>query len=305
MKITEIWREFMQYKVVEEEICEGTVVKYEDCIKRFVGLEGDLDLENITLEHFTDLRFNLQKQKISAARISSIIFCLRSLLRYCRERKDMQVLDPMRIKTPRKRKREIVYMDNSEVSDFLEAIDLTTIYGLRMRTLCEVLLDTGGRISEVLQLNRSSFRWNGKTWFAKITAKGDKERRLYVSEHAMYWIKQYLERRTDKEPALFITHPAGFARERHRMKPDTLYNDFKRVTNDSGVSKKITQHILRHTFCSNLVQNGANIYNVKELAGHEDIKTTVNYYAALNDNALIETKETCLNYEVRSTQIAY
>jgi integrase/recombinase XerD len=219
----------------------------------------------------------------------------------------MQVLDPIKIKPPRRKKRDVVYMDNQEVSDFLEAIDMTTIYGLRMRTLCEVLLDSGGRISEVIQLNRSSFRWNGRQWHANVIGKGDKQRKLYLSENTMCWIRRYLERRTDKHPALFVTHPQIYNPkfETARLKTDTLARDFKRVTHDSGMCKKITQHILRHTFCSNLVQNGANIYNVKELAGHEDIATTIRHYAALNDNAILETKEKCLNYSVIGQNIAY
>lgn len=307
MRITEIWREFIQYKRVEEEVCKETIVKYEDCVKRFMGLEGDLEIEAISLEHFTDMRFQLKEQEISSARISSIIFCMRSLLRYCDERKSMQVLDPRKIKTPRKKKKRIVYMDNEEVGRFLDSIDLSRIYGIRMRALCEVLLDSGARISEILQLDRNSIRKGEKSHYALIVGKGDKERNIYFSPRAMYWIERYLDRRRDEHPALFVTHPQIYNPqfEPVRMKRDTLYRDFGRATENSGSSKKITQHILRHTFCSHLVQNGASIYHVKELAGHETIDTTVRFYAALDDKSIIETKANCLNYDVTSPSIAY
>lgn len=289
MLISEVWNEFVQYKLLEEERSEDTIVKYNDCIKRFIGLESDLDISEIKKEHFLDMRMKLKK--LSPARISSIIFCVRSLLRYCREEKGIETIDPALIKLPKRTRKEIVYLTNEEVNDFLNEIDITDIHGLRMRTLCELLLDTGARISEALQLDRTSILKEDGITFARVIGKGNKERKLFISGRPMYWIDRYLEARTDSHPALFVTHC-----EASRLKKNGGTKDFKKIAKKAGINKKVSPHIFRHTFCTNLLKNGAGMAQIQRLAGHEDISTTMKFYARLDDLDLVAAKWK-LNYE--------
>lgn len=283
MLISEVWGEFVQYKLLEEGRSEDTILKYHDCIKRFIGLEGDLEITEIRKEHLLDMRMKLKK--LSVARVSSIIFCVRSLLRYCREEKEMSVIDPSLIKLPRRTRKEIIYLTNDEVKDFLAEIDITDIHGLRMRTLCELLLDTGARISEALQLDRTSIRREDGITFARVIGKGNKERKLFISGRPMFWIEKYLETRTDSHPALFVTHC-----EAKRLKKNGGTKDFKKIAKRAGIYKQVSPHIFRHTFCTNLLKNGAGMAQIQRLAGHEDISTTMKFYARLDDIDLVAAK---------------
>ena len=75
---------------------------------------------------------------------------------------------------------------------------------------------------------------------------------------------------------------------------------FKKYNKKSGINKKITAHILRHTFATNLLINGAGIAYIQKLLGHSDINTTIRHYAHLDDAAMIEQKNKFLDYSVKS-----
>jgi len=293
MLISEVFDEFVQYKLIEEERSPETIVKYHDCIHRFIELEGDLDVEAIGKFHITDIKVRLQH--LSAARISSILNCVRSLLKYCEDEKELEVYDHKKIKVPRIPDKEIIYLTNEEIKAFLDEIDITTLTGLRTRTLCEVLLDTGARISEALQLDRTSILTEDRVTFAKIIGKGKKERKLYFSGRALFWIEKYLNAREDSESPLFVTHKKGFTCERLRRNHGT--KDLAIIAKRAGIQKKITPHIFRHTFLTNLIKNGCSLAVLQRLAGHARIQTTIKFYARLDDTDLIAGKQK-LDYEV-------
>lgn len=295
MKLREIWDEFLRYKIAEDGIKHDTVVKYNDCLNRFIGLEGNLEVEMINLDHFTDLKYRLQQEKISPARIRSIIFCMRSLFRFLQKRKKLKVLNAADIEPPKKEKKDIVFLDNIEVQKLRECIDLNNIHGLRFRTLIEVLLDTGARINEAIQLDRTSFVRTPQTVYAEIIGKGNKKRKLLFSNTSLYWINRYLKARHDDYPAIFITHCVA-----NRLKHDSVWRDFKKYNKKSGINKKITSHICRHTFATNLLINGCGIAYIQKMLGHEDINTTIRHYAHLDDRAIIEAKCKFLDYSIKT-----
>ncbi len=295
MKLREIWDEFLKYKIAEDGINHQTVVKYNDCLNRFIGLEGNLEVEEITLDHFTDLKFELQEEGISVARVRSIIFCMRSLFRFLQKRKKLNVLDPIDIETPSREKKDIVFLDNGEVKRLRECVDLRDIHALRFRTLIEVLLDTGARIGEAIQLDRNSFVKTQQTVYAEIIGKGNKKRKLLFSDASLYWINQYLKARNDNHPAIFVTHC-----DANRLKHDSVWRDFKKYNYLSGINKNVTAHILRHTFATNLLINGCGIAYIQKMLGHEDINTTIRHYAHLDDRAVIEAKNRFLDYSIRT-----
>lgn len=295
MRLREIWDEFLKYKIGEDGINRQTIVKYNDCLNRFIGLEGDLDVEEINLDHFTDLKFKMQQQNVSNARIASIVFCMRSLFRYCTERKQLKTMDPFSIKPPKRKRIDIVYLSNEDVARLRSCIDVSDIHGLRFRTLIEVLLDTGARIGEAIQLNRNSFVKTHQTVYSEIVGKGSKKRKLLFSDASLYWVNKYLAKRKDNHPAIFITHC-----DPDRLKHDSVWRDFKKYNKKSGINKKITAHILRHTFATNLLINGAGIAYIQKLLGHSDINTTIRHYAHLDDTAMIEQKNKFLDYSVKS-----
>ena len=162
---------------------------------------------------------------------------------------------------------------------------------LRLRALAEVLLGTGARISEILQLKRTDVRFDLKE--ARTIGKGNKQRTLIFSDRALLWLGRYLERRTDEAEWLFVTQ--GHAAK--QLKYDSAKRVFEYARRRSGITKKLSPHILRHTMATTLLFNGCPIGHIKELLGHERLDTTCRYYLGLDIRAAKKAHAEFLQYE--------
>ena len=184
----------------------------------------------------------------------------------------------------------VEYLTNSEIQTLRECIDSSRISGVRMRALFETLLATGMRISEALSLNRDSIDLNTKQ--AAIVGKGGKKRTVFFSDEALRWILRYANLRSDHNRALFVTYGA----DPKRLSRGDIPRFFKALARLAGIEKHVTPHLLRHTFCTNLRNNGADISLIKELAGHNNIQTTARYYLAADTELLRGAVARYLNY---------
>lgn len=217
---------------------------------------------------------------------------LKTFCRFCRELLKFNCLDPDReIQLPQRPKPFVHYLTNEDVVCLRDVLETNTFTGLRMRTLGEVLLTTGLRISEALSLDRTPFE-NGETE-VPIIGKGGKPRTVYFPEASVNWIKRFLRFRADDCPAVFIT--TGMP---PRWDRDDLSKYFKALKYKAGIDKPLTPHILRHTYCTNLRDNGTDITLIKELAGHQDIQTTAKYYLGVSKQSLRDAVRKKLNYNL-------
>jgi len=160
-----------------------------------------------------------------------------------------------------------------------------------MRTLIEVLLTTGLRISEALSLNRAPFELGSVE--VDVVGKGGKKRTIFFPEATIGWIRRFLRYRGDDFLAVFVT--TGIPR---RWDRNDLSKYFKELKWKAGIDKPLTPHILRHTYCTNLRDNGTDITLIKELAGHQDIQTTAKYYLGVSKQTLRDAVRKNLNYDV-------
>jgi integrase/recombinase XerD len=292
---------FLKYARFERCLSPETIIKYRDCLGTVVKEIGDMPIDAIRLHHLTELKQEIALRGAGVARISQIIFALKSLLRYSSEVLEIEVLPLEKIKVPKRQRREVIFLTNEEVNQFLNAIPLAVynrrkqeqevvrLDGLRFRTLVEVLLATGMRISEALSLNRDSI--NFEKTEAKIIGKGNKERTVFFTDRSLEWIKRYLAARSDSGPALFATKSGG------RLDRADISGYFSRYARRAGLTKKVTPHILRHTTATNLLFNGCPISHVKEILGHDRLETTCKYYLGVDKRKAKEAHASFLNFE--------
>lgn len=266
---------YLEYALYELNFSIGTIVRYRDSLKSFRKDIGDRDIRELTLQDFVTVKRLMAERGLSVARISGVIFAMRSLLNYCRKFLKIQTINPKEIRAPKHPKREVIFLTPEEVNIFIETIDTKRLSGLRFRALVEVLLGTGMRISEALSLNRMSIDWEKKE--AKIVGKGNKERRIFFNDSALFWVKKYLEARDDCHEAIFVTRG-----EVSRLLIGDIWRFFRYHREKSRIQKKITPHILRHTVATNLLFNGCPIVHVKEILGHEKLDTTCKYYLGVD-----------------------
>ena len=281
--------DFLEYSRYELNFSPVTIIKYRDSLRSMIKDLGDKSVEQYEVQEFVKMKRLMMDRGLSEARISGVVYAVRSFLLYCKSFLKLEVLEPKQIR-PRKRfKREVIFLTKEEIEAFINTINIKRWNGLRFRTLVEVLLGTGMRIGEVLSLNRKTIIWEKRE--AKIIGKGNKERTVFFTKRSLEWITKYLERRNDTHEAIFVTKAPI-----NRLAVADVWRFFDRHRKLAKIDKKLTPHILRHTVATNLVFNGCPIVHVKEILGHERLDTTCKYYLGVDKEKAKKAHKQFLNF---------
>ncbi|KKT60867.1 MAG: Tyrosine recombinase XerD, partial [Candidatus Giovannonibacteria bacterium GW2011_GWA2_44_26] len=135
---------------------------------------------------------------------------------------------------------------------------------------------TGLRVSELCSLNRDNV--NIERGEFAVRGKGSKLRVVFLSDSAKDALKKYLAERSDIHEALFVGHHGNLnKKESARLTPRSVQRLIKKYAVVAGVIKKVSPHQLRHSFATDLLQNGADIRSVQAMLGHANITTTQIY----------------------------
>jgi len=292
MTVQDAYPLFLAHGRAERQYARETLTKLQDCFRSWILPHlGERPVTDISRLDILTFRGRMTDAQLGTNRQYSILMMLKLFLKFCRQVLALNCLDPNEIRLPQRPKPHVHYLTGEEVAQVRDAIPITTFTGLRLRLLIEVLLNTGLRISEALALDRTPFE-EGKVEL-DVVGKGGKTRRVFFPNETLAWIKKFLYYRTDSCPALFVT--TGLPR---RLDRSDISKFFKALRQKAGIGKPLTPHILRHTYCTNLLQNGADITYIKELAGHSDIQTTAKYYLGVDRGALRNVVDKYLNYSL-------
>lgn len=210
---------------------------------------------------------------------------LRALLRYLVQEEERDVYPPDRVKRfkEEQRKVKVLYMD--ELQRLLKAPPEDTREGLRDRAILSLFFSTGLRLTELRMLNRRDL--NFQTREISVRGKRGKVRIVFLSDGAVQTLQAYLDSRIDHLVPLFIS---GFSRaatemppgEGYRLSRFTIYKMVKKYASRAGIVTDPSPHTLRHSFATNLLQNGADLRSVQEMLGHKDLSTTQIYTHVTN-----------------------
>ena len=164
----------------------------------------------------------------------------------------------------------------------MKAPDTKEIKGLRDKALLELFFSTGLRLAELCSLNRDLDLSRDEF---SIRGKGEKVRVVFLSQEAKDAIRAYLKARKDMEEAMFVNN----ARNKigGRLTPRSIERTVREYATKAGISKKVTPHVLRHSFATDLLSNGADIRSVQMMLGHANIATT-QVYTHVTDKQLRE-----------------
>lgn len=282
---------FLVHCRVDKQYAPETQSKFKECFDSWLLRQfGVLTIADIKPIHVLQFREAMAARQLSIARQYSLLMTLKLFLKFCQQVLEVPCMDPALIRLPRRPVPKVEYLTNPEIRAIREAIDSNHLLGLRLRAIFETLLATGMRISELLSLNRKSI--DRTTAQAAILGKGAKRRTIFFSPECLEWIGRYLAARPDQNEALFVTSGA----QPRRLQRGDIPRFFKSLARAAGIEKHLTPHLLRHTFCTNLRNNGADISLIKELAGHSDIETTARYYLGKDTAVLQDAVSRYLNY---------
>lgn len=230
------------------------------------------------------------------------LIALRSFLKYL-ARQDVNSLAPEKIELADTPDRAITFLEDDELMRLLAAPTPTTLLGARDAAILMLLFSTGLRVAELTALDREQI--NLKTDELTVIGKGGKARLVFISEAARNALANYLKRRKDKDPALFVRHGKiikkkepginkttkqgdyrlnvqGEKASELRLTPRTIQRIVKRYALKAGITKEVHPHTLRHSFATDLLSNGADIRSVQQLLGHSSITTTQLYTHVTN-----------------------
>lgn len=291
MTISEAIEPFIEYCRSVRHASPATIGKYRDTFKCWIiPYFGYKDLLQLNAMDILKLRSVMYNKPVSVSRQYSVVMSLKLLLGFSRNMLNIECMDPAKVPLPRRPEPHVDYLTDEEINRVRTAININTFTGKRMRALVELLLGTGMRISEALSLKRDVFENDVQQ--VEISGKGKKRRTVFFMDTCGYWVRQYLAQRHDDCPELFVT--TGYPARAFKREDVSRY--FIALKEKAGITKKFTPHILRHTYCTTLRNNGADISHIKDLAGHQNINITARYYLGRDNSTLREVVKRCLPY---------
>lgn len=268
-----------------------TIRNYHHYLQRFHDFVDGKAAEKLDLDdvHKYQLFLNRYKDErergLSAKTQNYHLIALRAFLKYL-VKQDVDTLAPEKIDLKKTAERIVDFLTRDEVERLFKAVDLSKRTGMRDRAMLETLYSTGLRVSELISLNRSQVDLERREF--SIRGKGDKPRIVFLSERCVKWLKLYLAERTDNWEPLFISY--GRRREdeelglgeKRRLTAYTVQTMVRQTARIAGIGKKVTPHVIRHSFATELLHNGADIRAVQDMLGHASITTTQIYTHSTN-----------------------
>ncbi len=287
--------DYLEHLEVELHRSQKTVENYEHYLSRFITFCDEK--YNITRPHKITLDI-VRKYRVYLNRCETAdgtyfktstqnyhVIALRNFLKYLAKR-DIPTLAAEKIDVGKNPEREVAFLEPEEVDRLLHAANGPDLASLRDRALLELLFSAGLRVSEIVSIDRDDINLERQEF--SVRGKGDKIRVVFISDTAKKTLGHYLTKRTDSDPALFIRTRTGCHKEADaeglRLTPRSVQRIVKKYAQKAGIVKDVHPHTLRHSFATDLLQNGADIRSVQAMLGHANITTTQIYTHITNQN---------------------
>jgi site-specific recombinase XerD len=281
--IERLKKEFLQYVEIEKGRSLSTVSNYDHYLSRFLDFAKIKKPSEISDNIVRNFRLWLNRQRSSKSSLKKktqnyYLIALRSFLKYSAKR-GIVSLPADRIELAKVPERSLDLISIDDLSRFLATPDTSTLRGLRDKAIMELLFSTGLRVSELCSLSRDLDIDRDEF---SIRGKGEKVRVVFVSEDARQAVKAYLDKRKDMDDALFVQILPNLSSRKTlpkslRLTSRSVERIIEHYAIKAGISKKMTPHVLRHLFATDLLRNGADLRSVQMFLGHANISTTQIY----------------------------
>lgn len=270
---------FLEYLTVELGLSANTRQAYERDLRLFcktLGFKNSDALVNVSREQITGYMTQLKEKGLAAATIARKLAAIKAFYRFMTAEGYMDANPAEVVEAGTKGIKLPRVLSEDEVVRLLNQPDITTAEGFRDRTMLEVLYASGMRVSELINLTLERVDLNMKYIIA--FGKGSKERIVPLGSVAAEFLQQYLEKvRPKLTHAGRNTNIVFLAFGGHELTRQRFWQIIRAYGRKANINKALTPHILRHSFATHLLDNGADLRSVQELLGHSDISTTQIY----------------------------
>ena len=298
MEITSAINNFIKYCRIQKGLATHTLRNYQLYLEHFDNWAKDNNLtkvEKIKYDEIANFQEHLIKDKgITNKTVNYYLIAIRSFLKFLIS-KDIEVMPPDKIILSKTDQRQINYLEEEELQGLIDIVPTSTLTQLRDKSMVALLFSTGLRLSEAVSLKIDNLNINSGEF--SIKGKGGKVRPAFLTDQAKTLLNDYLVKRKDTNPYLFIRHfkkPEKDNEIVEPLSPRAVQRMIKYYAKLAGIVKPISPHKLRHSFATTLLQHGADIRSVQAMLGHSSI-TTTQVYTHVTDKNLKDIHKKFLN----------
>lgn len=279
--IPKLKTEFLEYLEIERGRSVKTVENYDRYLTRFFAFNKRGAISEQVVREF---RIHLNRQELKHKTQNYYLIALRAFLKYLRKR-GVDSLNPERIELAKVGQRDLDLITAQELDRLMAGPTGESLQSLRDRAMLELFFSTGLRVSELCSLDRDLDLSRDEF---SVRGKGEKVRVVFLSPAAKAAIKAYDNKRGDVDEALFAQMGKNSKNVKDlRLTPRSVERIVKKYAIKAGITRKVTPHVLRHSFATDLLENGADLRSVQALLGHQNISTT-QVYTHVTDKHLRE-----------------
>ena len=273
------YKEFENFLKFERNLSKNSVSSYLSDLRKLIGFlkknKINFTPEKIKTENIRDFLYN-ESKKIKASSQGRLISSLNGFFEYLLLENIVTENPIEKIEYPKLGLKIPTTLTTNQIDKIIKRASLNKTNGLRNQTIIEILYSCGLRVSELINLKISDLFL--KESLIKILGKGNKERFVPISKIGKNLILKYIDstRNLSKikkgyEDTLFINNRGK------KLTRVMIYIILNNSAKEVGIEKNISPHILRHSFATHLIENGANIISIQKMMGHENIVTTEKY----------------------------
>ena len=267
--------QFLDHLNFEKRYSEHTLLSYANDLRKFdnylISIYEGVKFKEIKLIHVRSYMVYLLEKKTGKSTVARNISSLKSFFKFLNKKGVVKTSPLNLIEIPKIDKRLPSFIKESEIVDLIKSIEFDDSFsGLRDKLLIMLFYQTGIRLSEIIGLDDSSIRGDE----VKVLGKRNKERIIPISKNVMEVVSQYLVQKAKEFPNsdyFFITDSGN------KMYEKFVYRKVNHYLSLVSSKQKKSPHILRHSFATHMLNNGADLNAIKEILGHENLAATQVY----------------------------
>lgn len=272
----------IELKTIKQRDKDTTVNSYSEDIYKYLEYMESKNISSaldISYNNLLDYLKYLDDNKYEVSSVARKIVSIKAFHKYLSE--NYQVIDiSTKINTPRFYRKLPNILTIEEVDNLLD-IKLDTPFDYRNKAMLELMYSSGLRVSELINLELSDIDLSNN--YVRCFGKGSKERIVPVGEYSSKYLSIYINEYRDSMKKGYYTEKIFLNNHGKEMTRQGFFKIIKKIAKDKDINKNITPHMLRHSFATHLLNNGADLRTIQEMLGHSSISTTQIYTNVTND----------------------
>lgn len=266
---------FLDYLKYEKNFSDHTIINYRVDLDEFYKFLNNNNIKDVDVNLIREYLKELYNKKYSPSSISRKVSSLKSYFKYLEAENKIKNNPMTLISNPKKEKKLPNFLNYNDLEKLLNTPDKETEEGIRDLLILEMLYSTGIRVSELVNIEIKNINYGEHKIL--VLGKGNKERYVYYGTKCQNILNNYLKVRKANTNYLLVNKHGNKLNER------TVRKIIEETTKKAGINVHVTPHVLRHTYATHMLNEGADLKSVGDLLGHENLSTTQIYTHVSNE----------------------